>query len=429
MSTKIQKIHIKEFKVIKDLEADINGANVLIIGDNAVGKSSLLQFIEIALGKSTNIPPDAKGKGVVFVDKDGQNYALKVEIKEGKSVVTIESEGGLKDARKGTLKGMFGAVDFDIDEFVELSKSTAGRKKQVEIVKSFLPEDMQKGLATFEANVKANYDERTQLGKDKKIAAGAIQSNPLNIMLDKDLEALKEVDTSALAAKIQEATAFNQKVLKVKSNCTQRFSDIEKANKEIESREKKMQEIMKEIEGYKAEIKAAEDLNSQAEEWLKVNKEVDTDELNKQISEAGETNKKAQQAKELIKQRAAYLLIEQEEGELTAKIEMERQAIADAIRDCDMPVDGLVFENEELKWNGIAVNPDSLSTSEIMELGIKLKMSENPELGVLCLQRGESLGSKRLAEILELVKKNNWQLLMEQVQRGQEKLKIELFAE
>lgn len=428
MSTKIQKIQIKEFKILKDLEHDINGANIMIVGENGVGKSSLLQFIEIALGKSTNIPPDAKGKGVVFVDKDGEKYALKVEVKDGKSVVTIENEGGLKDNRKGTLKGLFGAVDFDIDEFVELSKSTAGRKKQVEIFKSFLPTDIQMALGTFEANIKSNYDERTQIGKDKKAAQGAITTNPMNNFPDTELAKMVEVDTVELTKQLSEAAEYNKKVSEVKNRCVSRFSDIEKANKEIETREKKMEEIMKEIEGYKTEVKENEKLNTQAEEWLKQNPEKDTTAINTQLSDAGTINRKASQAKELLKQRADYLKLVEEEGEMTVKIELERQAVADAIRDCDMPVDGLIFEDEELKWNGIPVNPDSLSTSEIMELGIKLKMSENPDLGVLVIQRGESLGKKRLEEIMELANKNNWQILMEQVQRGQEKLKIELLA-
>jgi hypothetical protein len=115
-----------------------------------------------------------------------------------------------------------------------------------------------------------------------------------------------------------------------------------------------------------------------------------------------------------------------ESGELTAFIESSNQAIADAIRDCDSPVDGLTFDADSLIYNGVPVSNASLSSSEIMHLGIKLKMAENPDLGILFIQRGESLGAQRLKDIQDLAKKYDWQIIMEQVERGNEKLTIEI---
>ena len=118
-----------------------------------------------------------------------------------------------------------------------------------------------------------------------------------------------------------------------------------------------------------------------------------------------------------------------EAGELTVKIESERQAISDTIKSMDSPVEGLSFEDESLVYNGVPVNENNLSTSEIMELGIRLKMAENPEFGIIFLQRGESLGKDRLKLIQELAKKNNFQLIIEEVQRGQEELVVQFIGE
>ena len=41
---KIEKVKIKSFKVLKNFEADIAGHNIFIMGDNAQGKSSIIQF-------------------------------------------------------------------------------------------------------------------------------------------------------------------------------------------------------------------------------------------------------------------------------------------------------------------------------------------------------------------------------------------------
>jgi hypothetical protein len=53
-------------------------------------------------------------------------------------------------------------------------------------------------------------------------------------------------------------------------------------------------------------------------------------------------------------------------------------------------------------------------------------MAENKDLGILFIQRGESLGAKRLKEIQEMAQKYDWQIIMEQVDRGNEKLTIEI---
>jgi predicted ATPase len=47
---KIQRVKIKEFKKLKDIDLKIDGQNIWIKGENGMGKSTLMQFIEAALG-------------------------------------------------------------------------------------------------------------------------------------------------------------------------------------------------------------------------------------------------------------------------------------------------------------------------------------------------------------------------------------------
>src|SRR3990167_5417463 len=71
---KVEKIRIKKFKVLEDFEHEFNGENYMIVGENGVGKTSLIQFLGIAFGDQKHIPPDCYGDGVVWIDKDGKNY-------------------------------------------------------------------------------------------------------------------------------------------------------------------------------------------------------------------------------------------------------------------------------------------------------------------------------------------------------------------
>ena len=157
----IKKVQINEFKAIKDFDESFENNIILLKGDNGVGKSSVIQFIEIALGKQKNIPPNATGEGEVIADFRGNQYLFQVAFKDGKPIVTITAPDGMKDNKKSTLAGIVGAIDFDIDKFVEQSKSLSGRKEQIETYKKFLDKEIVEQIERYESNVAINYEQRT----------------------------------------------------------------------------------------------------------------------------------------------------------------------------------------------------------------------------------------------------------------------------
>lgn len=408
---KLVKVQIKDFKVLKNIEKEINGNNLILLADNGRGKSSFIQFIEIALGKTTSVPELESGEGTIWVDKNGQEWTFQVQYKKGKPVVTVISPDGFKDNRKSVLANVVGAMDFDIDEFVKMSDSDAGRKEQVKTYKSFLPKEVQEFIADQEYRVKRSYDERTEKNREIKTLKGAIAEHPFT----KVIEVPKgPIDTQALTIQIEASLEHNKKV--------------QGAGERYRSRKQEIDAIAQQILELKEKQEALIKLNADADVWLKApeNQEQDVSALMDQKDKAFETNADYDKKVDYDKQVAMLKALSEESGELTAFIDSSSQAIADAIRDCDSPVDGLTFDADSLIYNGIQVSSATLSSSEIMELGVKLKMAENPDLGMLFIQRGESLGAERLKEIQALAKKYDWQIIMEQVQRGKETLSIEI---
>jgi len=201
---------------------------------------------------------------------------------------------------------------------------------------------------------------------------------------------------------------------------------VQGAKERFESRKREIEAIAEQIRDLVGKRQSLMDMNVEAEEWLKQNDEQDVAGLMAIKDKAFEINANFDKKADYDKQVAMMKALAEESGDLTAFIESSSQAIADAIRDCDSPVDGLTFDADSLIYNGVPVSSASLSSSEIMHLGIKLKMAENPDLGILFIQRGESLGAKRLKDIQDLAKKYDWQIIMEQVERGNEKLTIEI---
>ena len=408
---KIQKVKIKDFKVIKDLEKEINGGNILLLGDNGVGKSSFIQFIEIALGKQTEIPIGAEREGLVIADKDGKEWTFSVEFKKGKPVVTVISPDGFKDSRKSVLASVVGAMEFDIDEFVSLSDTAAGRKKQVEIYKSFLPKDIQNFISDQEYRVERSYNERTEVNREAKLLEGYLAEHPFKKLIDVPEQV---IDLTQLQKQISDAMAHNDKVKGAVLRQEQRAKDISDIQYQIKQLQEKEAELTK--------------LSKEANVWISENPEIDIKDLMSQKDNAVEINTAFEKKEDYNKQLKQLESLKNQSGELTAFIESSRQVIEDAIKDCEVPVEGLTFDSENLIYNGVPVSNSNLSSSEIMHLGCKLKMAENPDLGILFIQRGESLGAQRLKEIQEMAKKYDWQIIMEQVDRGKNQLAIEIMS-
>lgn len=420
---KTEKVVIKDFKVLKNIEKEVNGNHILLLGDNGVGKSSFIQFIKIALGDQSSIPPNATGEGEVIVSKDGKPYKFTVKFKDGKPIVTVTTPDGLKDNKKGTIAGIVGAMDFDIDSFVELSKTTAGQKKQVEIFKSFLSDDIKAELLKYESDIRINYDERTDVNKKIKEKESVVKNHYLYNVID--TEKFEQVKVEEVYSELKLINEHNEAVEKKKTS--------------IEADKKSLLEQNERLEKYKAEIAKIEITVSMLSERIAENesdilmdpkKESELKAIEDKLKTANEANKKFNDSISLKKDIELLKTMEYESNELTKKIESSRELLANTIRDMESPIAGLSFdENDRLIYNGIPVTPDTLSTSEIMELGIRLKMAENPDLGILFIERGESLGTDRLKLIHDIANKSGWQIIMEQVERGKKELNIELTTE
>lgn len=415
----IIEVTIKDFKAIKNLKEEIKGCNVFLRGENGVGKSSFMQFIEIALGKTSIVPPNTNIEGQVITDKEGRIYKfdVKIDSKSGKPKVTVTLPEGTRDTAKSVIAGIVGANSFDIDNFVNLSTTPAGRKEQVEKFKGFLDQETKDFLAKYEASVKVNYDERTETNRDITKLEGSIKLHPM-INHAHELDEFTETKTEDVLAELKSTQIHNEKVNKVTSNIEQRDKDIEKANKEIA-------DLKLKIESYNAEINEKIELTKQANEWLKKNALKPVGVLEKTIADASDSNLKFTQATALKAEIEKLEVLKNESGELTALIESEKQTIKDAIRDMDGPISGLLFDEEQLLYNGIPVHPSSLSKSEIKKLGIRLKIAENPDMP-LFIHEAECMGTESLKEIQDLAHECGLQMFAEEVKRGEKQLQVEI---
>ena len=417
---KIQKVTIKNFKILKDLEKEINGSNIIVFGDNDVGKSTFIQAIEIGLGLSKEIPPNSNGEINIITNDKGEEYQFKTILREGKQIIEVIAPNGLRDNRKSTIGSLVGAIDFDIDEFVELSNSKAGKKKQIEIVKTFLDHETQIELGKIEREIEAAYSDRTEINRNIKSWEGFIKE--LNLSKDDLSNYSTKIEISLINEKLQKSIELNSKIDSV-------IQRNESRNEQIERNTERIHDLEKEISLLKSKSKELIDLNTSAEKWLKENKRIDTSEFERQINDSNYHNEMYNKVQDYYSKEKKLNEFRKEEKELTRSIETNRQLLTDAVRDSELPVKELTFNEDTLLYKGFEVDEKCLSTSEIIHLGIQLKMAKNPNVNAIFLQRGESLGIKKLKLIQELCKEKGYQIIMEKVEPGTEELKIEIMPE
>lgn len=421
----VEIVKIKRFTVLKDFAHDFKNRNWLITGANGLGKSSILNFIRIALGDTDIIPPGSEGSGEVFVNKQGQTYHLKVDIKGGKSKIIITGEDGLSDTRKGMLAQIMGATSLNVTEFIELSKSEKGRKEQVEIFKSMLPKEVQDELMRLEANVKAAFEERTELARDVKRKETEIKTNPVDYLVPKELEKLKEVDVTATMTEMKTIQEANVKIKEVKDRMDVRQSEMVSQQVQIEKMKKELSEL---------EDALKSNLNKQGDAIIWINKTENqiksTSEYEELIKTATETNETFRNAQKIKTDRGLLTKMVADHENYTIRIETGRQAIQDAIKDMSGDlVPGVSYNEEGLTWNGLLIHPNTHSTGEQLELAMKLKMCENPDLQVMFLEHTESIDQDRMNRILEIAKDNHWQIIGEEVRRNQKEMVFEIIGE
>lgn len=448
----IKKLELSNFQVIKEFNADFEGNVYFITGDNELGKSTLLKAIGALLtGNRDAVLKNGESKGFakMIVGDDGEEYEVELKFTKAnpRGTLSIKSKTtGMKSDNVSMLQKIFGYTDFDAVEFSRWSETAEGRRKQIEVVRSLLPEEVRTRIAEIDTTVAGLKTERTGVNRDlktyKSISDAAGQG-----LTTQDLKTYaKPKDITELMKEQAENAQLIEKAKTVRSALEQRKKQleeiperlaaakatyekaIEEAKKAIERTEKLYKEVIAQIESEKADYEARK---ANAEKWLANYEENNPEKLDtaEQLRKAEEHNKKAAKVADYLskKKQADDKKAEAEKMDSEiAELSAEREKL---ISSAKLPISGLSFSDDGLVLNDVPFVAGKVSDSQIMEVAAKLIIASNPTVKVFRIARGESLGQKRLQAILDLAKKEGFQGFIESVVRGQQDLIIEEYEE
>lgn len=448
----VKKLELVNFQVIKEFNADFDGNVYFITGDNELGKSTVLKAIGALLtGNRDAVLKNGESKGFakMIVGDDGEEYEVELKFTKAnpRGTLSIKSKTtGMKSDNVSMLQKIFGYTDFDAVEFSRWSETAEGRRKQIEVVKSLLPEEVRTRIAEIDTTVAGLKTERTGVNRDlktyKSISDAAGQG-----LTTQDLKTYaKQKDITELMKEQAENAQLIEKAKTVRSALEQRKKQleeiperlaeakatyekaIEEAKKAIERTEKLYKEAIAQIESEKADYEARK---ANAEKWL-----ANYEENNPEKLDTAEQLRKAEEHNKMAAKVADYLSKKKQADDKKAEAEKMDSEIAELsaereklISSAKLPISGLSFCDDGLVLNDVPFIAGKVSDSQIMEVAAKLIIASNPTVKVFRIARGESLGQKRLQAILDLAKKEGFQGFIESVVRGQQDLIIEEYEE
>lgn len=448
----VKKLELVNFQVIKEFNADFDGNVYFITGDNELGKSTVLKAIGALLtGNRDAVLKNGESKGFakMIVGDDGEEYEVELKFTKAnpRGTLSIKSKTtGMKSDNVSMLQKIFGYTDFDAVEFSRWSETAEGRRKQIEVVKSLLPEEVRTRIAEIDTTVAGLKTERTGVNRDlktyKSISDAAGQG-----LTTQDLKTYaKQKDITELMKEQAENAQLIEKAKTVRSALEQRKKQleeiperlaeakatyekaIEEAKKAIERTEKLYKEAIAQIESEKADYEARK---ANAEKWLANYEENNPEKLDtaEQLRKAEEHNKKAAKVADYLSKKKQADDKEAEAEKMDSEIEELSAEREKLISSAKLPISGLSFSDDGLVLNDVPFVAGKVSDSQIMEVAAKLIIASNPTVKVFRIARGESLGQKRLQAILDLAKKEGFQGFIESVVRGQQDLIIEEYTE
>lgn len=448
----VKKLELVNFQVIKEFNADFDGNVYFITGDNELGKSTVLKAIGALLtGNRDAVLKNGESKGFakMIVGDDGEEYEVELKFTKAnpRGTLSIKSKTtGMKSDNVSMLQKIFGYTDFDAVEFSRWSETAEGRRKQIEVVKSLLPEEVRTRIAEIDTTVAGLKTERTGVNRDlktyKSISDAAGQG-----LTTQDLKTYaKQKDITELMKEQAENAQLIEKAKTVRSALEQRKKQleeiperlaeakatyekaIEEAKKAIERTEKLYKEAIAQIESEKADYEVRK---ANAEKWLANYEENNPEKLDtsEQLRKAEEHNKKAAKVADYLSKKKQADDKKSEAEKMDSEIEELSAEREKLISSAKLPISGLSFSDDGLVLNDVPFVAGKVSDSQIMEVAAKLIIASNPTVKVFRIARGESLGQKRLQSILDLAKKEGYQGFIESVVRGQHDLIIEEYTE
>lgn len=443
---RIQKIKIQNLKDISEYEADFNGCTAIITAKNNGGKTTFLQAVP---NRVRFIRPDVvvksgstQGSGEMTLT-DGSKFVWEFDSK-GKDKLTFISKENIKQNVTKELGSKYFPSLFDIDKFLQSSPKEQAKQLQKIVGVDFTDVDARYLAAYNERTTRNAESERyhvklgamlkvdeakpvdvTKLNEDRLKEKGRL--NQLYLTNKKANEDALKVWEDACRVIDENVKKFNkeeaQKLVDYNS-CTDAVSIIKKHGCDLQEVDLWLNEKANQLNKQKSALDLYATKPPQPDP-MPVGKELELlDSIEKQITDAANTNEKARQYKEYVDYKASTeqaAILAQDADDKVKAIELERNNL---IASAKFPK-GISITNDGITIDGFPLNKDQISTSKIYCAALRIASMNLGEVKTLYFD-ASFLDRNSLAEIELWANENDLQLLIERPDFEGGEIKYEL---
>jgi DNA repair ATPase RecN len=372
---KLIGMKIENLRKINCAELDFNGENfVKIKGGTEGGKTTILDSIRY-LFKSRLIPAGAvtDGEKESFIEGTFNNCTIGRKIRpdgttKSLSISPKESMGDMTP--QAFLDDVFGKF-CDPVKMMEM--------KEKDLLKMVL-DNAGLDLLKHDINIENLENERLQLTRDIKSLGEPVE-----------VEKAETTNTNELIEKREEITQFNNTMRERKTAQERINIELSQINEEITRLKKKHD-------------KYVDEFNSIPEP----EEEKSTEEIEKQINSVDENNKKATAYERYIEHKGKHKNLTDKRKAKTDEIEKERQVKKEKIKEVELP-EGMKIVDDSLHIG--CASRDNWSTSQSVKAHAEIALMLSGDLKILFIDRAESLGSKKTAELIKIAEENEAQII------------------
>jgi hypothetical protein len=461
---KIISLEAANIKRLKAVQITPQGHMVVIGGNNAQGKTSVLDSITMALGgkgEQCERPlRDGAKTGDIVVDLGDLVVHRHFTADGGTSLKVVGKDGTKKTSPQSILDALVGRITFDPMAFSRMSP-----KDQLETLKKLVGLD----FTELDGQRTRLFDQRTEVGRDGtavKARRDAMPHHP-------DVPA-EEVSATDLIAQVEAARQHNAKraelqrqvgaqihvVTTLRDNAiaiqngqrlvpgtvqlTKDIGDAQSRHAALTDEVTRLEARLAEIrpllqplkDGIAANMKAVEiatdkavteenekalaaaKLQSELSEQLATMRDEPVDVLLAKVSDVDTVNRKVRQNQSRIEAEKVIEAARKQWDELTAAIvEIDKQK-HQAMEAVNFPVKGLSFDTSGVLFNGIPFS--QASSAEQLRVSVAMGLALNPKLRVVLIRDGSLLDDDSLRLVAEMAAEKDSQVWVERVGKGDE---------
>lgn len=404
MNNTTRPLHILELSIenVKRLSAvhiKPDGDSVVIGGNNAHGKSSVLDAISMALSGVKCAKPvhGDEDKGAVTIDL-GEITVKRTFTPTGGGTLTVTGKDGAKFASpQKMLDSLLGEISFDPLAFTRMKP-----KEQLETLRAITGIN----TAMLDGARQVAYDARTEQNRRVDELGAQLAAMPLHTDAPESPISADDILTRLSSANKSNAdrAAFIAKGQSVAANVTgleTKVSQLESALLEAKAELEEQRTLLDKMRVDAAEMK-----------------EIDVSKISEELTTINARNSKFDANSRRAEIEARWKAAKEASAKLTAEIadiDAKKRAKLEAVK---MPVSGLGLSDDGITFQGIPFS--QASAAEQLRVSVAMGIAANPRLRVLLVRDASLLDTQSLALLQAMAEECDAQVWIERVGKGEE---------